>query len=61
MAKRLVFITGDYLSDATAQFVRETGIPYLKKPFTRKDILEVTNMVLAKRADAPGGTPLQGN
>lgn len=40
-ARRLIFITGDTLSASSEPFLRETGQPWLEKPFTVEEVLAV--------------------
>ena len=47
LTHRIVFITGDYLNAGTENFVKETGIPFICKPFSRQELLDVANRVLA--------------
>jgi hypothetical protein len=37
----VVFVTGDALDPGTQAFIRETGLPYLPKPFEVVDLLAV--------------------
>jgi signal transduction histidine kinase/ActR/RegA family two-component response regulator len=53
MTERLIFITGDYFTDATARFVRESGLQYLKKPFSPEELLAATNKILTRYGHAP--------
>jgi PAS domain S-box-containing protein len=39
LASRMAFITGDTLSASIAPFLRETGLPWLEKPFTPEQLL----------------------
>jgi len=41
LAKRMAFITGDTLSASIAPFLKETGLPWLEKPFTPEQVLEL--------------------
>jgi two-component system NtrC family sensor kinase len=38
LVKRMVIITGDMMNAATRGFLRETGLPYLTKPFGLDDL-----------------------
>lgn len=38
MAKRIVFITGDVANPETLSFLKETGAPFIQKPFTIKEV-----------------------
>ena len=39
LASRMAFITGDTLSASIAPFLKETGLPWLEKPFTPEQVL----------------------
>ena len=39
LAKRMLFVTGDILSPAAAEFLKECGCPALEKPFQPQDLL----------------------
>ena len=41
LAQRTAFITGDTLSASIAPFLKETGQPWLEKPFTPEQVLEL--------------------
>ncbi|MEA3412201.1 MAG: PAS domain S-box protein [Pseudomonadota bacterium] len=41
LANRMAFITGDTLSASIAPFLKETGLPWLEKPFTPEQVLEL--------------------
>jgi CheY-like chemotaxis protein/anti-sigma regulatory factor (Ser/Thr protein kinase) len=51
---RLVFITGDIFNRETDEFIRETGIPCLEKPFTTDQVHDVMQGVLARSNDTSG-------
>jgi FixJ family two-component response regulator len=34
LARRIVFMTGDFVNDGVLELMRATGNPYLEKPFT---------------------------
>jgi len=40
LANRLLFVTGDTLSEGTREFLKSTGINHLQKPFTFIEIME---------------------
>jgi two-component system NtrC family sensor kinase len=40
LAERIIFITGDFESEATESFVKLTGCKYLTKPFAKKDLFD---------------------
>jgi CheY-like chemotaxis protein len=46
MADRTVFITGDTMTDETSEFLASTGRPYLAKPFTPQEFLEMIHGAL---------------
>jgi signal transduction histidine kinase/CheY-like chemotaxis protein len=46
LAEQIVFITGDTLAPRTAQFLRQTGLPFLAKPFLVQELLLVVNRKL---------------
>jgi PAS domain S-box-containing protein len=39
LAQRMLFVTGDTLSPAASEFLRETGCDFLEKPFTPAEVL----------------------
>ncbi len=46
LAARTAFITGDSMSPSVAPFLRETGQPWLEKPFTPEDVLALLARLL---------------
>jgi signal transduction histidine kinase/ActR/RegA family two-component response regulator len=48
MARRVIFITGDIMSAGTRHFLKESGAPYLSKPF---DLAELAEKVRAALKD----------
>ena len=44
---RIVFMTGNILTDDTADFFAATGAPCLRKPFLRDDVQRILSQVLA--------------
>lgn len=38
LANRIVFITGDVANPETISFLKETGNPFIQKPFTIKEV-----------------------
>lgn len=38
VAKRIIFITGDVANPETLSFLKETGNPFIQKPFTIKEV-----------------------
>ncbi len=55
LARRVVFLTGDMLSEETRFFLTSTGNPHLLKPFRFANVREVVN-----RALESGSTPAAG-
>lgn len=47
MVDRIVFITGDTMTEETNEFLASAGRPYLAKPFTPIEFLETIEAVLA--------------
>jgi CheY-like chemotaxis protein len=47
MGRRFVFLTGDVLNATVRQFLEETGVPSLSKPFTLADIRRAIQQALA--------------
>jgi len=47
MADRTVFITGDTMTEETNDFLASSGRPYLAKPFTPVEFLEIIEDALA--------------
>ena len=41
LIKHMAFITGDTLSTSIAPLIAETGLPYLEKPFSPEDVLQL--------------------
>ncbi|MBI5681912.1 MAG: response regulator [Deltaproteobacteria bacterium] len=50
---RIIFSTGDTDSGETARFLKDTGCPYLLKPFTIKGLIETVNSVLKGNQNVP--------
>jgi len=49
MADRTIFITGDTMTEETNDFLASTGRPYLAKPFTPVQFLEIIENALVKK------------
>jgi len=49
MADRTVFITGDTMTEETNDFLASSGRPYLAKPFTPMEFLEVIENALERK------------
>jgi len=47
LAPRVAFMTGNILTEDTADFFAATGAPCVRKPFVRDDVLRVLQQVLA--------------
>jgi PAS domain S-box-containing protein len=41
LVRRMAFITGDTLSASVSPFLKETGLPWLEKPFTPEQVLDL--------------------
>ena len=39
LARRMAFVTGDTLAPSATRFLKETGLPWLEKPFTPEQVL----------------------
>ena len=48
LLERMVFVTGDILSPAAAEFLRDSGCPALEKPFQPQDLLAVVAALLGR-------------
>jgi len=49
MADRTVFITGDTMTEETNEFLASSGRPYLAKPFTPMEFLEIIENALQEK------------
>jgi CheY-like chemotaxis protein len=49
MADRTVFITGDTMTEETNDFLASSGRPYLAKPFTPMEFLELIENALERK------------
>jgi len=47
LAKRIIFLTGDTVSEETQLFLKETGNPHISKPFQLANIQQVLKETLA--------------
>jgi CheY-like chemotaxis protein len=47
LAQRMAIITGDTLSASIAPFLKETGRPWLEKPFTPEQVFELVARIEA--------------
>jgi CheY-like chemotaxis protein len=48
LARRVIFTTGDVMSDHIAQFLEATKRPFLPKPFTPDELRQITRDALAE-------------
>lgn len=48
LARRIIFTTGDVMSGAIAQFLKEARRPFLPKPFTRDELKQAIRDALAE-------------
>ncbi len=48
LASRLVFITGDTISQSTQSFLQKTALPHLSKPFTMDELRQVMRSALGE-------------
>lgn len=46
MASRVIFTTGDMMRGKTAQFIEQSGMPFLPKPFTPGELQTVVSNAL---------------
>jgi CheY-like chemotaxis protein len=53
IARRIVFLTGDILSEETQFFVKTTGNPHLLKPFRLSNVKELLNRLLGELPHEP--------
>lgn len=49
LSERIIFITGSTGSSQLHGFLKETGLPVLRKPFTLVELLQVVRQVLESR------------
>ena len=49
LTRRLIFITGDFLSDETEAFMLESKIPFIKKPFVVDEVCILINEIISRR------------
>jgi CheY-like chemotaxis protein len=48
LLQRFIFLTGDIMSPETSQFLAQTAVPCLSKPFTLEMVREVVQRVLTE-------------
>ncbi|MGC8826037.1 MAG: ATP-binding protein, partial [Anaerolineae bacterium] len=53
LAERIIFMTGDTVSQDTQAFLQEAGRPVLRKPFTLEKLQELLNMWFAGQVGSP--------
>jgi CheY-like chemotaxis protein len=51
LLRYFVFLTGDIISPEISQFLENTGVPYLRKPFTLEMVREVVQRALGEKHD----------
>jgi len=52
MANRVIFTTGDVMAGGTETFIRESGKPFLPKPYTPEELSKIVNETLSKLEDS---------
>ena len=50
LARRIVFLTGDVVSEDTQAFLQSTGNPHLSKPFHLAQVEQTVAQVLQNRS-----------
>jgi DNA-binding NtrC family response regulator len=50
LLQRFIFLTGDIMSPETSQFLAQTGVPCLSKPFTLEMVRKVVQRMLSEAA-----------
>ena len=48
LASRLLFITGDTANEETGTILKQTGVPYIEKPFRVQQLLDAVHGVIEK-------------
>ena len=46
LAGKLIFITGDTVNEETAVTLRETGVPFIQKPFRVQQLIQMVTRVI---------------
>jgi DNA-binding NtrC family response regulator len=46
LAKRVMFITGDAVSQQTVQALRSNGVPFIEKPFRVQELMDMVRKVI---------------
>ncbi len=49
------FVTGDTLGPAAGGFLRDSGLPHIEKPFSREQIVALTDTLLSPAGEPPKG------
>jgi CheY-like chemotaxis protein len=57
LAARMIFITGDSLSEGAKRFLETCGRPFIEKPFIPDEIRRLTAAMLRRGAEASGSGP----
>jgi CheY-like chemotaxis protein len=52
---RLIFMTGDTLNAGTREFLEQTGVPCVRKPFMLAEIRTIVQRTLQALEEAPAG------
>jgi CheY-like chemotaxis protein len=61
LLSRIVFLTGDTLSPGTREFLEQTGVPCLSKPFSLMEVRQIVQRVLqAYEEPTPAAADLEG-
>jgi PAS domain S-box-containing protein len=56
LLSRIVFLTGDTLSPGTREFLEQTGVPCLSKPFSLMEVREIVQRVLQASEEPASAT-----
>jgi CheY-like chemotaxis protein len=51
LLRRFIFLTGDVMSPETTQFLSQTGVPCLSKPFTLEMVREAVQRALIEASE----------
>ncbi len=54
LCSRVIMVTADILSESTRELIEQSGRPYLEKPFSTQQLVEVIEMVLRSPPEQPG-------
>lgn len=55
LCSKVILVTGDILSDATRRLLKDSGRPYLEKPFSTEELLKAMIGVVNRPAGGTGG------